>query len=721
FIPENNTFVSGSWNNSQQVWDMASGQIVHTYNAKTSVVSSATISVDNRYRLAGDDKNNLNLWDVISGTRLRTFTGHKGVIQCVAFSADGRTAVSGSDDKTLKLWEIETGRELLTFAGHTDLVSSVAFTPDGKLILSASGDNSIIIWSVATGKWIAKLYSFNDGTWAIIDSDGRFDSSNGGDVKGLHWVVNNEPLEFKQLKNRYYEPGLLSKVMGHNNGKLRNIEAFTSVNLFPQVKVIPPANSLNTINISLTNRGGGIGKVRVLINGKEISSDARGAKPDPNARAANIQLEIPEALLIANEENSIQVLAWNKEDYLSSRGELVKFALPTTKKAEPPTLHAIVIGTSRYADSKLNLTYSGKDATDIATAISISAKRLFGSDKVKLKLLTDDTTRLDAILPTRDNIVQSFADATKAASSDILVIYMAGHGVMAGNGEDEDYYYLTQEARSSDLSDPAIRKQYGIASAELTEWIKKIPALKQVMILDTCAAGGAAAKLVDKREFSFDQTRSLERLKDRTGFHILMGAAANKQSLEASRFGQGLLTYALLQGVKGAALRNDQSVDVQKIFQYAVDEVPKLAGSVGGIQRPQIASPLGSSFDIGLLTTSDKLLIPLATVKPMILRATFQDKEEGDDTLLLSKQINSLLREQAARLRGSQLVYVDADELPGAWRMTGLYQQSGDNVTVRVLMKEGKTKKNFSVHGKVDDIQGLADIIMAQAQEMLGN
>ena len=46
-----------------------------------------------------------------------------------------------------------------------------------------------------------------------------------------------------------------------------------------------------------------------------------------------------------------------------------------------------------------------------------------------------------------------------------------------------------------------------------------------------------------------------------------MGSAADAVSYEASRYGQGLLTYSLLQGMKGAALKEDQYVDVSKLFE----------------------------------------------------------------------------------------------------------------------------------------------------------
>lgn len=72
----------------------------------------------------------------------------------------------------------------------------------------------------------------------------------------------------------------------------------------------------------------------------------------------------------------------------------------------------------------------------------------------------------------------------------------------------------------NDLEDPAVRSQVTISSDELAEWLNQIHALKQIMILDTCAAGQAAVKLVEKRTVPSDQIRAIERLKDRTGFHV---------------------------------------------------------------------------------------------------------------------------------------------------------------------------------------------------------
>ena len=268
----------------------------------------------------------------------------------------------------------------------------------------------------------------------------------------------------------------------------------------------------------------------------------------------------------------------------------------------------------------------------MAQALELGAKRLLGVDKVHLTLLTTSKDGKNPP-PTRANLQKAFEDARKAKPGDVLVVYLAGHG-MAMPGSDDLYCYLTSEARGTDLSDPAIRAQYAITSTELTDWIKKIPALKQVMILDTCAAGAAAKKLTEQRQISGDQIRAIDRLKDRTGFHILMGCASDKVSFEATQYEQGLLTHALLKGMRGAALDRQEFVDVRKLFEYAADEVPKLARNIGGIQKPQIASPRGSgSFDVGQLTKEDKAKVRLAIPKPFLLRPRLTNADVGDDTL----------------------------------------------------------------------------------------
>lgn len=213
---------------------------------------------------------------------------------------------------------------------------------------------------------------------------------------------------------------------------------------------------------------------------------------------------------------------------------------------------------------------------------------------------------------------------------------------------------------------------------------------------------------MDKREASGDAIRAIDRAKDRTGSHILMGSAADAISYEASQYGQGLLTYALLKGMKGPALSNDEFVDISKLFRYAREEVEQLAKHIGGIQKPIIFAPNDESFEVGQLKIEDKQRIALAAPKPMILRPLFFDALADDDTIGLMKTFRALLRDEGfATGRGASggLVFVDDEEFPGGIRPTGRYSVAGDQVTLMLrLRRDGIEIASVPVTGTTKDL-----------------
>jgi hypothetical protein len=543
------------------------------------------------------------------------------------------------------------------------------------------------------------------------------------------------PIALDQLKDRYYDPGLLGKIMGYNTEALRTVpnlqDAFA--HLFPEVHAQLDAAHPLQILITLHDQGGGYGKVRVRLNGKELTPDARnGRRLKENTEVLTVRVPA-DALKI--KDNAVDVVAWNADGNLSSPPVSVKLdgtrgaiAVVNAQASEPPpTLHAIIMGAAHYRDPGMDLTFSGKDAHDFAQAISLGADRLFGVDKVRLHLLTDyqdpNTTgspgTLSAQAPSRDNLQSAFAQvAQEAKPGDILVVFLAGHGVMSA-GADGDYYYLTNDAQGLDLTDPAVRKLWGVSSTELTEWIKQIHANKQMMVLDTCASGGALEKLTLKRAVPSSQIIALDRLKDRTGFYVLAGAAADRVSYETTRFGQGLLTRALLEGMKGAALRDGEFVDVARLFQFTRDEVPKLAQEIGGIQAPQVAAPSGDSFDIGQMLEADQRAVPLAAVREMMVQSDFQDEEQMADVVRLSARFNQRLRaENAVSVRG-QLAYVDSDDFPDAWRLAGRYRRTpqGLQVTAR-LFRNTESKGTLQLTLTGDQSEQVEQLFAAVTQRI---
>ena len=259
-----------------------------------------------------------------------------------------------------------------------------------------------------------------------------------------------------------------------------------------------------------------------------------------------------------------------------------------------------------------------------------------------------------------------------------------------------------------------------ISSEELLQWVtKQNNALKRVLILDTCAAGAIAGSLIGKRDLPSDQQiRAIERLKDNTGFYVLMGAAADKVSYEASEYGQGLLTYALLHGMKGARLREGQFAEAGLLFGYAQEEVVKMAKNIGGIQRPYVITPDTSEpIDIGMFTEAEQRAIKLANRKALILRPALQNERLRYDNLKLTPILRQELREMSyvAGLGEAPIVFVEADEMVDAVVPSGSYSVTGDElkITVVLVRNDEPVGKEISVSGKVSEKEALVKQLAA--------
>lgn len=143
FSPDGRHVVTGSYDYTAQVWDVATGALLETFEGHAGPVIAASFSSDGRRLLTGSDDQSAVLWDAATGARLRAFVGHTGVVTAVAFSPDGSRILTGSGDNTVRLWNVVTGAQLGTFEGHTGAILAVAFSPDGSRIITGSADNTV--------------------------------------------------------------------------------------------------------------------------------------------------------------------------------------------------------------------------------------------------------------------------------------------------------------------------------------------------------------------------------------------------------------------------------------------------------------------------------------------------------------------------------------------------------------------------------------------------
>ncbi len=745
FSPDGHFLLTDGDGNTARLWDAATGKQIQVFAGHENAVTSVTFSPDGRYVLTGSYDGTARLWDVGTGNQVRSFVGHS-IVNSVAFSHDGHYVLTGEFDKTVRLWDALTGQQIRVFEGHTDAVESVAFSPDGRFVLSGSLDTTTRLWGAASGKQLATLLSFDNGGWAVTDPEGRYDSNDPDNTAGLIWVTDSlRPIELKQLKDNYYTPNLLASIV--KGERLPEVKGLDELPAFPEVAVVSPYRpESRNLTLAIKDMGGGVGRLVVSVNDRKVAELERPVTGHAarSGDKANVMVDLSAATLKPG-ENTITAYAYDASNHIRSHEAVSTFTVAAKTKGltpEPsdsmsadykPQFYGIVVGTARFAGNHaMDLVYPAHDAESMTASLEIGANNLFGRENVHLHLLTTDANE-ESGQSTKTNIAAAFVEVMrKARPTDVLLVYLSGHGLSLG-AEKDSYYYLTADARSLDIEKNAALKALStVSSAELRQWLgaKNMP-LKEVLILDTCAAGAAneeLLKLVEKRDVPPDQRRAVEFLKDATGTVILMGAAADKVSYEASKYGQGLLTYALLEGMRGRSVDASSQLNVSRWFQNASEEVPLLAQSIGGIQKPQIAAPEGVGFPVALLDPSDEAKIPLAAIKPELLHLSCHD-DNDEDSLGLAAAVRADLREIShPSVRGQEteppIVYLDdlTDGPVDSLTPKIVYTAQGETVSLRLRIDRGGTtiqedRLNLNITDKDALANAIAAKLVAMAQQ----
>lgn len=733
FSPDRQALAIGRRGEMIQLWHVETGTLLRTFSTDSSDTTTLAFSPDGRILASGNKYGMTRLWGV-TGHLLGSFYGHDNnvtsvmfSVTSVAFSPDGKVLASGYGNKTIKLWDVAAGRELYTLAGHLSIVFSVSFSPDGKILASGSRDQSIRLWQVTTGRPIATLLPLEGDEWAIIDADGRFDASPGG-MKNMHYSAGRTTFALEQMKSVYWHPNLLAMLLGYSEGTLREVPPSAYAKPAPEVEA-KVDDGTGRLRINLTNQGGGLGRVEVFVNEKQYQKDARiGLQIDPKAPSASLEVDLLGANnVIPGEINTVQVIAWNVSEaggYISSPKFNEKWNAPGMIDKRPQRLFAVIGGISRYsgADS-MNLSFPTRDAREIAEFLRRGA-RLF--DEAKITLLTSDAqpnasqVGVKEMLPTKANFKLAFNEiADQARPQDVLVVFLAGHGISLSLNNSE-YGYLTWEANTLDkeafINDLA-RDQQLILGSEFVDWNLKIRVNKRVMVFDTCEAGAATKALlalIRARSSDSDRIRAQEQMRDLTGMHVLMGASANKSAYESSSYGHSYLTRALMEGFTGPGLDETKSVDVHNLFGYAEKRVKEMTES--SIKQVPEYTRVEQRFPIGLLESKDldylKGEIAKDRAKPHLLPPVLFEPGGADD-LKLTEALRGKLR-SLSDLRQINAVYIELQDIAEAIHLRGSYTVTGDHVDVRLgVIKNGQKITEISANGSKTN----TDSILLQLME----
>ncbi len=113
----------------------ATGEILQTLDEQhTRPIWSLAFSADGRRLVSGSWDGTARIWDIASGKSSLALSPGIGTIFSVAFSPDGSLISIGNWDHPLQLWSTDTGQHKLTLSGGRGRCA--AFSADGEILVT---------------------------------------------------------------------------------------------------------------------------------------------------------------------------------------------------------------------------------------------------------------------------------------------------------------------------------------------------------------------------------------------------------------------------------------------------------------------------------------------------------------------------------------------------------------------------------------------------------
>lgn len=552
FLPDGATLVTAGADGHVRLWSMATGAKSMDLDAGAAVTALA-INADGTLIAAGNSDGDLRLWTP-DGSRVATLEGSARVTS-IAFSPKMAGLVVGDSDGIVRSWPFATGGKPRQLGQHDKAVTYVAASRVGELALSASEDGTTRLWNLDSGAVLLRLISTEKG-WAVIDAKGRYDGNQDA-LDGIEWQAEDGMAKVEDFAETHYQAALLPRTLagGGNIPDAASIPDGVGYPATVQIAASPGGAARQrrvVVEVVAADNGGGVSEIRLYRNGKlvprgigEVTSRTQDGKAELVGR---YDVELGPG------HNTLSATAINA-GRLESRPKLLAVDGGITG-ALTGKLHIVVIGINRYAQESLLLYSARRDAQAVAGYFSVAGYTPTPVAEV-LSLLDENASR--------EHILATLGRLRDVPPEDVVVLYMAGHGVSVG----DEWYFISQEIHIPE--DHAQLAGVALSSQDLKAAMEAMAAERTLVLIDTCDSGAAVSPLNDYRGL-----KSLRLMARTVGTHVLAATDRDQSALEITALKHGVFTYALLAGLRGEASGSDGLVTATALIRYVENEVPIL-------------------------------------------------------------------------------------------------------------------------------------------------
>jgi len=556
--------------------DLKDGTTLQTYKVPEGAVVALALDVSGKTLAAVTSQGKVFAWNVADGQLVCSASDSGAGFRAVDLDLKQGFVVTGATSGEVKAWNIATGKLVRVLGRHEGPVTYVRIDNAGQNALTASEDGIIRLWSVHSGAQLLSMYSTRSG-WAVVDGQGRFDGDGATDTS-LEWRDGDNHLPVSNFSAGYYEPGLMAKTRQKSLAPVQSITEGVRMPAKAEVRLAGSrGESAGEVVVHGEDQGGGVADVRLYHNGKLVPAPTGTEAQKKSAAEGSQEMERRYRVELQSGENVLDAVALNGDGVESLPASVrVKGAQAPAAK---PRLHILSVGVNIYTDSGMNLRYAVADAEGVRDFFNSAAHTLpFAS--VQQVLLQDAAA-------TRQGILDMMRKLQNVPQQDVVLIYMAGHGVDL----DKEWYFLPHDLPRPEVP---LLKKYGIASAELKQELEAISARRVFLAIDACHSGGAVQSLR-----IFQGMKSLRMLARGVGVHVLAATDRDQLAQEFAQLGHGVFTYSLLRGLSGdASKKKNGTVSVDEAMRFVEKLVPVLCEKLLDYTQYPMAHSRGSDFTL---------------------------------------------------------------------------------------------------------------------------